>query len=112
MYKFKAFTFANGTPEDMLEWEKKMKKVVKCKLVDTAEGQFDLVEALLKGFILTHWMEFKHVENMHFSKNSDRMDKPAKGICKDTYKVCLQELKKHYFPKNSTWLQKAYLHNH
>eukprot|EP00957_Ditylum_brightwellii_P128946 9837225-Ditylum_brightwellii.AAC.1 len=49
MYKFKAFTFSNGTPEDVLEWEKKMKKVVKCKPVDTSEGQFNLVEALLKG---------------------------------------------------------------
>eukprot|EP00957_Ditylum_brightwellii_P100355 7649860-Ditylum_brightwellii.AAC.1 len=28
------------------------------------------------------------------------------------FKACLQELKKHYFPKNSTRLQKAYLHNH
>eukprot|EP00957_Ditylum_brightwellii_P067426 5118287-Ditylum_brightwellii.AAC.1 len=70
----------------MLEWEKKMKKVVKHKPVDTAEGQFDLVEALLKGDALTHWMEFKHVETMHISKNSDGTDKPAKGICKDTYK--------------------------
>eukprot|EP00957_Ditylum_brightwellii_P104373 7949129-Ditylum_brightwellii.AAC.1 len=65
------------------------------------EGQFDFVEALLKGDTLTHWIEFKRVEDMHVSKNLDRMDAPAKGICKDTYKVCLQEPKKHYFPKNS-----------
>eukprot|EP00957_Ditylum_brightwellii_P176662 13455693-Ditylum_brightwellii.AAC.1 len=28
------------------------------------------------------------------------------------FKACLQELKKHYFPKNSARLQKAYLYNH
>eukprot|EP00957_Ditylum_brightwellii_P111761 8524518-Ditylum_brightwellii.AAC.1 len=26
MYIFKAFNFANGTPKDMLDWEKKMEK--------------------------------------------------------------------------------------
>eukprot|EP00957_Ditylum_brightwellii_P129144 9850321-Ditylum_brightwellii.AAC.1 len=78
MYKFKAFTFSYGTPEDVLEWEKKMKKVVKCKPVDTAEGQLDLVEALLEGSTLTHWMEFKHVETMHISKNLDGTDAPEK----------------------------------
>eukprot|EP00957_Ditylum_brightwellii_P140585 10710367-Ditylum_brightwellii.AAC.2 len=77
-----------------------MKKVVTCKLVDTAEGQFNLVEALLKEDALTHWMEFKHVKTMHISKRLDRTNKLTKGICKDTCKVCLQELKKHYFPKN------------
>eukprot|EP00957_Ditylum_brightwellii_P015540 1171940-Ditylum_brightwellii.AAC.1 len=78
-----------------------MKKVVKCKPVDMAEEQFDLVEALLEGDALTHWIEFKHVEAMRVSKKSNRTEEPAKGICKDTYKVCLQELKKHYFLKNS-----------
>eukprot|EP00957_Ditylum_brightwellii_P130371 9944873-Ditylum_brightwellii.AAC.1 len=63
-----------------------MKKVVKCKPVDTADGQFDLVEALLEGDALTHLMEFKCVETTHISKNSDRTDKTAKGICEDTYK--------------------------
>eukprot|EP00957_Ditylum_brightwellii_P078787 5990731-Ditylum_brightwellii.AAC.1 len=101
MYKFKAFTFSKRTPEDALEWEKKMRKVMKRKSVDTAEGQFNLVEVLIEGNALTHWMEFKRVETMRVSRNLDRTDKPAKGICKDTYKVCLQELKKHYFPKNS-----------
>eukprot|EP00957_Ditylum_brightwellii_P125401 9558064-Ditylum_brightwellii.AAC.1 len=57
-------------------------------------------------------MEFKHVEIMCVNKRLDEMDKPAKGIYKDTYKVCLQELKKHYFPKNSAQLQNAYLCNH
>eukprot|EP00957_Ditylum_brightwellii_P142396 10849173-Ditylum_brightwellii.AAC.1 len=36
-YKFKAHTFSNGSPKDILEWEKKMQKIVKCKLVDTAK---------------------------------------------------------------------------
>eukprot|EP00957_Ditylum_brightwellii_P155352 11825682-Ditylum_brightwellii.AAC.1 len=60
MYRFKAFTFSNGKPEDVLEWEKNMKKVVKCKPVDMAEGRFDLVKALLEEDALTHLMEFKH----------------------------------------------------
>eukprot|EP00957_Ditylum_brightwellii_P126942 9677560-Ditylum_brightwellii.AAC.1 len=63
-----------------------MNKVVKCKPVDTAERKFDLVEALLEGDALTHWMEFKHVETTHISKRQDGTDKPAKGICDDTYK--------------------------
>eukprot|EP00957_Ditylum_brightwellii_P167313 12737099-Ditylum_brightwellii.AAC.1 len=33
-------------------------------------------------------------------------------MCNDTFKACLQELKKHYFPKHSARLQKAYLCNH
>eukprot|EP00957_Ditylum_brightwellii_P005483 419632-Ditylum_brightwellii.AAC.1 len=53
-YKYKVFTFLNGAPENVLEWEKKMNTVVKCKLVDTMEVKFDLVEALLKGDALTH----------------------------------------------------------
>eukprot|EP00957_Ditylum_brightwellii_P159868 12169229-Ditylum_brightwellii.AAC.1 len=31
-YKFKAHTFLNGSPKDILEWEKKMQKIVKFKL--------------------------------------------------------------------------------
>eukprot|EP00957_Ditylum_brightwellii_P081899 6229368-Ditylum_brightwellii.AAC.1 len=89
-----------------------MKKLVKCKPVDMAEGQFDLVDVLLEGDTLTHWMEFKHVETTCVSKSLGKTDKPVKGICKDTYKACLQELEKHYFPKNSARLQKAYLCNH
>eukprot|EP00957_Ditylum_brightwellii_P155728 11856033-Ditylum_brightwellii.AAC.2 len=46
--QFKAHTFANGSPKDMLEWEKKMQKIVKCKQVDTAEGKFGLGEEILK----------------------------------------------------------------
>eukprot|EP00957_Ditylum_brightwellii_P197558 15050913-Ditylum_brightwellii.AAC.1 len=78
MCKVKAFTFSNGTPEYVLEWEKKMKKVVKCKPVDTAESQFNLVEALLKGDALTHWMEFERVETTRIIKNLDGTEKLAK----------------------------------
>eukprot|EP00957_Ditylum_brightwellii_P180457 13746311-Ditylum_brightwellii.AAC.1 len=42
MYKYKAITFCNGSPEDILEWEKKLSKVIKNKPVDTADGRFDL----------------------------------------------------------------------
>eukprot|EP00957_Ditylum_brightwellii_P154077 11726257-Ditylum_brightwellii.AAC.1 len=59
-----------------------MKKAVKCKPVATAEEQFDL-------------MEFKNVETTCISKRLGRTDEPAKVICEVTYKVCLQELKKH-----------------
>eukprot|EP00957_Ditylum_brightwellii_P166626 12683821-Ditylum_brightwellii.AAC.1 len=54
IYKYKSSTFLDGMLEDVLEWEKKMNKVVKCKLMDTAERKFDLVEALLEGDALTH----------------------------------------------------------
>eukprot|EP00957_Ditylum_brightwellii_P008626 654641-Ditylum_brightwellii.AAC.1 len=53
-YKFKAYTFTNGSPKDMLEWEKKMQKIVKCKLVDMAEGKFNLMKAILEGDTLMH----------------------------------------------------------
>eukprot|EP00957_Ditylum_brightwellii_P125558 9570454-Ditylum_brightwellii.AAC.1 len=43
-YKFKAYTCSNRSPEDVLEWEKKMQKLITCKLVDMVEGKFDLVE--------------------------------------------------------------------
>eukprot|EP00957_Ditylum_brightwellii_P092485 7042651-Ditylum_brightwellii.AAC.1 len=36
-YKFKVHTFSNGSPKDILEWEKKMLNTIKCKPVDTAE---------------------------------------------------------------------------
>eukprot|EP00957_Ditylum_brightwellii_P109268 8334679-Ditylum_brightwellii.AAC.1 len=88
-----------------------MNKVVKCKLVDLAEGKSDLVEALLEGDALTHWMEFKCVETTYITKKPDGTYKPTKYICDNTFKVCLQELKRHYFPKNLAWIQKAYLHN-
>eukprot|EP00957_Ditylum_brightwellii_P031533 2391174-Ditylum_brightwellii.AAC.1 len=54
MYKYKAITFCNGSQEDILEWEKKLSKVKKNKPVDSADGRFDLVEALLEGDALTH----------------------------------------------------------
>eukprot|EP00957_Ditylum_brightwellii_P096711 7365688-Ditylum_brightwellii.AAC.1 len=58
-YKYKAVTFSNRSPEDVLEWEKKLSKVIKNKPVDAADRRFDLVEALLKGDALMHWQEFK-----------------------------------------------------
>eukprot|EP00957_Ditylum_brightwellii_P138118 10528458-Ditylum_brightwellii.AAC.1 len=49
---------------------------------------------------------------MGVSKNVDGTDGPPRGICPAIFRVCLQELEKHYFPKNLACLQKAYLHNH
>eukprot|EP00957_Ditylum_brightwellii_P201041 15323804-Ditylum_brightwellii.AAC.1 len=68
-YKFKEHTFSNGSPKDILEWEKKMQKVVKYKPVDMTEGKFNLVEAILKGGALMHWLKFKWVEVARMSKN-------------------------------------------
>eukprot|EP00957_Ditylum_brightwellii_P161566 12301330-Ditylum_brightwellii.AAC.1 len=31
-YKYKSSTFCNGSPEDILEWEKKLSKVIKISL--------------------------------------------------------------------------------
>eukprot|EP00957_Ditylum_brightwellii_P024515 1850447-Ditylum_brightwellii.AAC.1 len=39
-------------------------------------------------------------------------DVPPKGVCPDIFRACLQELKKHYFPKNLACHQKAYLRNY
>eukprot|EP00957_Ditylum_brightwellii_P192615 14665028-Ditylum_brightwellii.AAC.1 len=47
-YKYKAITFCSGSLKDILEWEKKLSKVIKNKPVDVADGRFDLVEALLE----------------------------------------------------------------
>eukprot|EP00957_Ditylum_brightwellii_P104729 7981386-Ditylum_brightwellii.AAC.1 len=58
-----------------------MQKIMKCKLVDTAEGKFDLMEAILKGDALTHWLEFKQDENSRMSKNPNSMDTPQLGMC-------------------------------
>eukprot|EP00957_Ditylum_brightwellii_P016500 1240020-Ditylum_brightwellii.AAC.1 len=57
-YKFKAHTLANGSPKDVLGWEKIMQKIMKCKLVDMAKSKFDLMEAILEGDALMHWLEF------------------------------------------------------
>eukprot|EP00957_Ditylum_brightwellii_P189148 14397839-Ditylum_brightwellii.AAC.1 len=46
-----------------------MQKIVKCNPVDTAEGKFNLVEVVLKGDALRHWLEFKQVEVANMSKN-------------------------------------------
>eukprot|EP00957_Ditylum_brightwellii_P183323 13964104-Ditylum_brightwellii.AAC.1 len=61
-YKFKAHTFSNSSPKDILEWEKKMTKIEKFELVDMAESKFNLGEAILEGDALTHWLGFKRVE--------------------------------------------------
>eukprot|EP00957_Ditylum_brightwellii_P007299 554555-Ditylum_brightwellii.AAC.1 len=77
-----------------------MQKIVKCKPVDMSEGKFDLVEAILKGDALMHWLKFKRVEIVWISKNPNGTDTVLLGMCNLTFTICLQELKKHYFPKN------------
>eukprot|EP00957_Ditylum_brightwellii_P147560 11237778-Ditylum_brightwellii.AAC.1 len=88
-----------------------MQKIVKCKPVDMMEGKFDLVEVILEGDALTHWLKFKQVEIAWMSENPNSMDTPPLGMCNLMFTVCLQELKKHYFLKNLACLQKAYLCN-
>eukprot|EP00957_Ditylum_brightwellii_P196603 14979511-Ditylum_brightwellii.AAC.1 len=78
-----------------------MKKVIKNKPVNNVDSQFNLDEALLEGDALTHLQEFKKVETIQVSKNLDGMDTAPKGVHGETFKSCLQELKTHYFPKNS-----------
>eukprot|EP00957_Ditylum_brightwellii_P082192 6249763-Ditylum_brightwellii.AAC.1 len=58
-----------------------MQKIVKCKPVDTAEGKFDLVEVILEGDTLTHWLEFKQVE---VARTSKTLMKPNKLSIKNT----------------------------
>eukprot|EP00957_Ditylum_brightwellii_P184699 14067527-Ditylum_brightwellii.AAC.1 len=70
-HKFKAHTFLNGTAEDPIK---------------TAESKFDLVEAILKGDVLTHWQEFKHVDIVRIPKNLNGTDSMAPVISMDTYK--------------------------
>eukprot|EP00957_Ditylum_brightwellii_P063470 4817960-Ditylum_brightwellii.AAC.1 len=92
---------------------KKICKVIKCKLMDKMEGQFDLVEVLLvEGDTLTHWQEITHIKTMHTSKNMDRLNTHMKGVCPEMFKVHLQELKKHSIPKNLVQFQKFCLCNH
>eukprot|EP00957_Ditylum_brightwellii_P048851 3706496-Ditylum_brightwellii.AAC.1 len=74
--------------------------------------EVEQMEALLKGDALMHWQEFKRVDTSCTSKNLDGTDTAPKGVCNNTFKACLQESKKHYFPKNSVRLQKAYISNH
>eukprot|EP00957_Ditylum_brightwellii_P188577 14355994-Ditylum_brightwellii.AAC.1 len=85
-YKFKAHTFANGTAEDVLGWEKWLVIVIKNKPIKTAKSKFDLVEAILEGDALTHWQEFKRVEIAWIPKNLNGTDGMAPGISMDTYK--------------------------
>eukprot|EP00957_Ditylum_brightwellii_P179996 13710907-Ditylum_brightwellii.AAC.1 len=89
-----------------------MQKIIKCKLVDTTEDKFDLIEAILEGDALIHWLTFKWVEVVRTSKNPDGLDMAPLGMCNPIFAVCLQELKKHYFQKNLACLQKAYIYNH
>eukprot|EP00957_Ditylum_brightwellii_P012192 921029-Ditylum_brightwellii.AAC.1 len=89
-----------------------MQEIVKCKLFDRAEGKFNLVEAILDGDALTHWLKFNRVEVAMTSKNPDGLDTVPLGMCNPTFAICLQDLKKHYFPKNTSHLQKAYLCNY
>eukprot|EP00957_Ditylum_brightwellii_P149284 11369751-Ditylum_brightwellii.AAC.1 len=51
-----------------------MQKIVKCKLVDMAEGKFSLVEAILEGDALMYELKLKWVEVAGTSKNSDGLD--------------------------------------
>eukprot|EP00957_Ditylum_brightwellii_P191232 14561170-Ditylum_brightwellii.AAC.1 len=37
-----------------------MQSIVKYKLVDTVEGKFNIVEVILKGDALMHWLKYKH----------------------------------------------------
>eukprot|EP00957_Ditylum_brightwellii_P210298 15364807-Ditylum_brightwellii.AAC.1 len=85
---------------------------MKNKPIETAKSKFDLVEAVLKGNVLTHWQEFKCIKIAQIPKSPDRTDNMDPGISMDTYKVCLGLLKKQYFPKNTARLQKNYLCNH
>eukprot|EP00957_Ditylum_brightwellii_P148706 11321838-Ditylum_brightwellii.AAC.1 len=62
-----------------------MQKIVKCKPVDTAKGKFDLVEVILGGDTLTHWLEFKRVEITLMSKNPDGTDMHPLGMCNLTF---------------------------
>eukprot|EP00957_Ditylum_brightwellii_P129551 9881631-Ditylum_brightwellii.AAC.1 len=78
-YKYKAVTFSNDSPEDVLELGKKLSKVIKNKPMDAVDRRFDLVEALLEGCALMHWQEFKWVETSRTSKNPDSMDTDPKG---------------------------------
>eukprot|EP00957_Ditylum_brightwellii_P044402 3369825-Ditylum_brightwellii.AAC.1 len=57
-------------------------------------------------------MEYKHEETKCMSKSVVGADMASKGIMPEIFKVCFQELNKHYFLNNSAHLQKAYLCNH
>eukprot|EP00957_Ditylum_brightwellii_P193846 14761512-Ditylum_brightwellii.AAC.1 len=90
-----------------------MQKIVECKLMGTAEGKFDLIETLIEGDALRYWLEFKQTETARTSKKPNASDTPPL-LCMSnpTFSICLQELKKHYFPKKLACFQKAYLCNH
>eukprot|EP00957_Ditylum_brightwellii_P026761 2024496-Ditylum_brightwellii.AAC.1 len=51
----------------------------RCKLVDKTAGKFDLVEAILEGAALMHWLKFKWVEIAGIRKNHDSTDMPLLG---------------------------------
>eukprot|EP00957_Ditylum_brightwellii_P157379 11978149-Ditylum_brightwellii.AAC.1 len=98
--------------KDALEWEKWLVIIIKNKLIKSAKNKFDLAEAILKGNALMHWQEFKHIKIAWIPKNLDGTCGVAPGICMETYKMCLNLLKKHYFPQNAARFQKDYLCNH
>eukprot|EP00957_Ditylum_brightwellii_P059493 4516935-Ditylum_brightwellii.AAC.1 len=85
---------------------------MKCKLVDMSKGKFVLVEVFLYGDALMHWLEFKQVDTVRTSNNLDGSDMPPLDMSNPTFRICLQDLKKHYFPKNLAYLQKDYLCSH
>eukprot|EP00957_Ditylum_brightwellii_P088319 6727514-Ditylum_brightwellii.AAC.1 len=68
-----------------------MQKIMKCKPVDMVEGKFDLVEPLLKGYALTHWLKYKQIELLKIVKQKheaivvdDNFDKQKKSSSQNT----------------------------
>eukprot|EP00957_Ditylum_brightwellii_P185962 14158011-Ditylum_brightwellii.AAC.1 len=76
-----------------------MQKTVKCKPVDTLEGKFNLVEALLEGDTLTHWQKYKFIKIPHKSKNPDGLDMALLNVSLENFQLCLQELKSMIFQR-------------
>eukprot|EP00957_Ditylum_brightwellii_P003757 285426-Ditylum_brightwellii.AAC.1 len=66
-----------------------MRKIVKYKLVDEAEGMFDLVEALLEGDALTHWLVF---EQMYIKTGEVRL---GLATCEEIYIAASRRMEKH-----------------
>eukprot|EP00957_Ditylum_brightwellii_P005232 399605-Ditylum_brightwellii.AAC.1 len=83
-YKLKACMFSKRTAEDILECQKWLTIVIKNKLISIAKSKFDLVEAILKGNVLMHRQEFKHIKIAWIPKNLDGTNSMAPGICIET----------------------------
>eukprot|EP00957_Ditylum_brightwellii_P130160 9928530-Ditylum_brightwellii.AAC.1 len=62
-----------------------MQKIIKSKLVDTAKGKFDLVDAILEGDVSMHWLKFKQGEVARTSKKPDGLDMALLGMCDPTF---------------------------